>query len=140
VHQMAIFGICGLMVDVFYKLQGRMFGSDHDWGTLLVKIFVDQFLYSLFIPNPLVVVWFLWREKGFDLAATARALRPGLFRERVLPLWTTGLVFWIPLLLALYSLPVGLQFVAFLLANCAWGILLVFIARRQVEIPGSRPS
>lgn len=140
VHQMAIFGICGLMVDGFYKLQGQMFGSGHDWGTLLAKIFVDQFLYSVFIPNPIVVVWFLWREKRFDFMETVRAIRPGLIRERLLPLYATGWVFWIPILLALYSLPVGLQFVAFLLANCAWGILMVFIARRQVEAAAPNPS
>jgi len=139
-HQMAIFGICGLMVNEFYKLQGLWFGPAHGWGILLLKIFIDQFIYSLFLPNPLVIVWFLWREKGFDLAATMRAVRPGLIRERLMPLWVTGLVFWVPLLLVLYSLPVGLQFVAFLLANCAWGILMVFIARRQVDAPGVRDS
>lgn len=136
-HQAGIFAILGAMVDQFYQLQTVWFGPAAGLGILLLKIFVDQFLYSLFLTNPLTVLWFLWREQGYDGVGTLRAIRPGLFQERVLPMWATGLVFWTPLLLGLYALPVGLQFVAFLFANCAWGILMVFIARRQIESRGT---
>jgi hypothetical protein len=133
VHQMGLFAILGAMVDQFYQWQTVWFGPAEGLGILLLKIFVDQFLYSLFITNPIAVGWFFWREHGYRMGSTLRALRPGLFRERVLPMWATGLVFWSPLLLVIYALPAALQFVAFLFANCAWGILMVFIARRQIE-------
>jgi hypothetical protein len=132
IHQMVLFAILGAMVDQFYQWQTVWFGPAKGLGIVLVKIFVDQFLYSLFLANPFAVAWFLWREQGYRFGATLRAFRPGLFRERVLQIWATGLFFWPPLLLGLYALPVGLQFVAFLFANCAWGILMVFIARRQI--------
>lgn len=132
-HQFTLFAILGAMVDQFYQLQMAWFGATRGLGVLLLKIFIDQFIYSLLLTAPLSVVWFLWREQGYRPLATWAALRLSLFRERVLPMWATGLVFWIPLLLGLYLLPVGLQFVAFLFANCAWGILLVFIARRQID-------
>jgi hypothetical protein len=129
---MGLFAIHGAMVDQFYQWQTVWFGPAEGVGILLVKIFVDQCLYSLFLANPFTVVWFLWREQGYCVGATLRSLRLGLLKERVLQIWATGLFFWSPLLLGLYALPVGLQFVAFLFANCAWGILMVFIARRQI--------
>lgn len=132
VHQFGIFAIGGMMVDGFYRLQAVWFGDSAAWPVLLVKIGVDQFIYSPFLANPLVVVWFLWRECGYNPVATVRACSWALLRDRTLQIWSTGVVFWPPLLIALYSLPASLQFIAFLFANCAWGIVLVFIARRQV--------
>ncbi|MDX6767173.1 MAG: hypothetical protein SFU85_10325 [Candidatus Methylacidiphilales bacterium] len=132
-HQMTLFAILGMMVDVFYDLQGRWFGPTTGLGVLLLKWFVDQFVYSLFLTGPLSILWFMWREHRFDPLATMRAAWSRQFIGRVLPMWATGLVFWTPLLFGLYVLPVGLQFLAFLVANCAWGILMVFIARRQID-------
>jgi hypothetical protein len=133
VHQVSIFGIGGVMVDGFYALQARWFGDAAGWDVVLLKILVDQGLYSLFVANPIAVVWFLWREQGYSLSATWRACCWPLLKARTLQIWTTGILFWSPLLLGLYALPAALQFIAFLFALCAWGIILVFIARRQVS-------
>jgi len=132
VHQIGIFGIGGVMVDVFYRQQAAWFGDSAGWGVVVLKIVVDQGLYSLFVANPIAVLWFLWREQGFDPVKTVKACRWAVLKARTLQIWTTGLVFWTPLLGVLYALPAALQFVAFLFALTAWGIVLVFIARRQV--------
>jgi hypothetical protein len=133
VHQISIFGIGGVMADGFYRLQARWFGDSADWNVVLLKILVDQLLYSPFVAVPIAVLWFLWREQGYDLVATWRACRWPLLKARTLQIWTTGALFWSPLLLGLYALPAALQFIAFLFALCAWGIIFVFIARRQVS-------
>lgn len=133
VHQVSLFGIGGVMVDVFYGLQARWFGEAAGWEVVVLKVVVDQGVYSLFIANPIAVLWFLWREQGYSLVATWRACRWPLLKARTLQIWTTGVMFWTPLLLGLYALPAALQFIAFLFALCAWGIIVIFIARRQVS-------
>lgn len=131
-HQVALFGIAGMMVDIFYNAQARWFGDSGGWEVVLLKVAVDQGLYSLFVANPIAVVWFLWREQGYSLTATWRACRWPLLKQRTLQIWVMGVMFWSPLLPGLYALPSGLQFIAFLFALCAWGIVFVFIARRQI--------
>lgn len=131
-HQFALFALSGVMVNGFYQLQSDWFGE----GSVLVKVAVDQLVYSPLIAAPVAVLWFLWRERGFSVRATVRAATPGLLVARVVPMWSTGLLFWTPLLFLLYALPGSLQFIAFLFAYCAWGIILVFIGRRQIGTPG----
>lgn len=132
-HQMSFFVLVGLLVDVFYRLQGTWFGQGHDWKVLLPKLFVDQFVFSPFISAPFSVSWFLWREHGYRPHALLLGWTPRYFVERALPIWFAALIYWFPLLIAVYALPSALQFVAFLFISCAWSILFIFMARRFAE-------
>ncbi len=135
IHLIALMAILGVMIDVFYNLQGTWFGAGRGIGTLAVKILVDQFIYTLFFAVPVIVAWFAWKENGYSLTRTARKLRPALFAERIPPLFIPNCIFWIPSLIAVYSLPTQLQFLLFIFLNGAWCLVMVFIARETSAKP-----
>ena len=56
-------GCMGMMVDFFYRCQNDWFGSGNDWRTLVIKVLVDQFLYSPFLANPASTVFFTLRDE-----------------------------------------------------------------------------
>ncbi|HMU68119.1 MAG TPA: hypothetical protein PKE57_13265, partial [Cellvibrionaceae bacterium] len=45
-------GLKGVEVDLFYRLQAVWFGSGNDFSTLVAKVAVDQFIYSAFWAAP----------------------------------------------------------------------------------------
>jgi hypothetical protein len=133
VHQFAYFGLTGILVERFYALQAFWLGSGGEPWRLGAKILVDQFGYALFIAMPLLIAWFAWREHGYRLGETLRALTPRLFAKRLPPLFIPNVIFWAPALIGVYSLPVDLQFILFIFLNAGWCILAIFIARTQIS-------
>ncbi|MCC5835034.1 MAG: hypothetical protein JJU20_09900 [Opitutales bacterium] len=132
-HQLVLWFIVGCNVYFFYKLQAFMFGEGTDCLTVIKKVLVDQLLFTPWYNLPIVAAWYLWREMGYRIGPVMSALGMRFYRERVLPIWATALMFWPVMLLIVYSLPADLQFPLFLCANAAWSILMIFILRRQGE-------
>lgn len=140
-HQFTMLAVLGVMVDLFYRFQSVLWAGREGWSALAGKIVLDQFGYTLFVALPFIVLWFLWREMDYNLAATWRAATFSRVWGRVGEILISNVFFWVPVLLAVYSLPAALQFLLFLVANAAWCILLIFIARQQVteNIPVAAP-
>ena len=132
-HQFTMWGILGIMIDLFYRLQTELFGQTNDAGTLLIKVLFDLFCFTPLLSLPFIASWFLLYEKQGKLLPWLRALTFVNIYKRVLPLWVTALCFWPAMLLVVYSLPSQLQFPLFLFGNSAYSILMIFIARRQKE-------
>lgn len=132
-HQFSMFAVLGILVDRFYMLQTVLFGEEVGPKTLAAKILLDQFGYSLMLVTPFIVVWYFWQENGYSPSVTLRTLNLQLLWGRVLPIFVGNFCFWVPALLALYSLPTELQFLLSLPLGAAWSLLLVFMANRQVE-------
>jgi hypothetical protein len=126
----AFFAVNGVVVDLLYSGEARFFGAGGDPRTVVEKLAFDQFLFT---PTWLVVIvlLFLWRQRGFSWAATRPALRRGFYRERVLPLLLPDWLFWIPMVSVIYALPVALQFLLFIPALAAWSLIMVFIAQKE---------
>lgn len=133
IHQFGMWAGVGILVDRFYWLQGLAFGHGTDLATLLPKILVDQFIFTPLICLPFIVSWFLLYQADYRLIHWARRLSLPLLAQRILPLWLTCLCFWPIMLAIIYSLPADLQFPLFLFGNAAYSILMIFIARRQLE-------
>ncbi len=131
-HQFTMLAVLGVSVDVFYRFQDWLWNGQSGWQVLLAKILIDQFVYTPCLALLFVVLWYLWRETGFDLRATWRAASFSLVTRRIGEILVSNIFFWVPVLLAIYSLPRDLQFILFLFVNAAWCILLIFIARQQV--------
>lgn len=136
-HQIGLWGCLGAMVDVLYRVQDRLFGGSGGWEQVLMKTGVDLLIFTPFIALPFIALWFLWRECGYHPGKALRRLSWNLYLERVLPLLLVNQVYWIPILCCLYSLPLLLQFPFYLLASCAWSLLLIFMARRQIDHAGA---
>lgn len=135
-HQFMMWAVLGIMVDIFYRVQNALFGEGTDALTLLIKIIVDQGIFAPFICLPFITLWFVLREVDYAPKAFLAFIRFKKIRNRVLPLWATGLCFWPIMLCIIFSLPAPLQFPLFLLGNTAYSILMIFIIRRQaVALP-----
>ncbi len=139
-HQFALFGILGVSVDLFYQAQAVMFGSGSEWWRLAVKILVDQFVFTPLFAIPVVIFWFFWREQEFSLRLAMARMRWSVFAERFPAIMVPNVLFWMPCLVGLYTLPTALQLPLFLILNTAWCVILVFIARRQTEKRAAVPS
>lgn len=130
-HQFVMWGILGVLVDRFYKLQSYLFGDANNASTLIPKVLLDQLAFTPLMGLPFIVLWFMLYENRYSLRAWMRALSFHEITRRVLPLWLTCLGFWPVMLLIVYSLPSDLQFPLFLFGNAAYSMLMIFIARRQ---------
>lgn len=133
IHQTIMWAIVGMLVDLFYRLQGVLFGHGYDWWTLLRKILFDQLVFTPLISMAFIVVWFRLYECHYKLGPWLEWLSPGNLANRILPLWFSCLAFWPVMLLIVYSLPRDLQFPLFLFGNSAYSILMIFIARQQCD-------
>ena len=74
---------------------------------------------------------FAWEGERFSFSGTRAALSGGGFARRYFPLLITCWSFWIPVLLAVYALPLNLQYMLFLFTQAAWSLLLVHIAGKR---------
>ena len=123
----AFFAFDGVVIDLLYRGEARLFGSDAHLGTVVEKVAFDQFVFSP-LWSIFIVLLFLWRQRGYSLAATLPVVEKGFYRSRVLPLIVPNWLFWIPMVSIIYALPVALQFLLFVPALGAWSLIMVFIA------------
>src|SRR4051794_30244912 len=92
----AFFAFDGIVIDLLYRGEARLFGSDAQLGTVVEKVAFDQFVFSP-LWSIFIVLLFLWRQRGYSLAATRRALGRGFYQARVVPLIVPNWLFWIPM-------------------------------------------
>jgi hypothetical protein len=123
----AFFAFDGVVIDLLYRGEARLFGSDAQLATVVEKVAFDQFVFSP-LWSIFIVLLFLWRQRGFSLAATLPVVGRGFYQSRVVPLIVPNWLFWIPMVSIIYALPVALQFLLFVPALGAWSLIMVFIA------------
>jgi hypothetical protein len=124
----AFFAVNGVVIDLLYRGEARLFGADARLATVVEKTAFDQLLFTpLWLAIVLVV--FQWRQQGFRLRATLASLQGGQFyRRRLVPLLLPDWCFWIPMVSIIYAFPLPLQFLLFVLALAAWSLIMVVIA------------
>ncbi|MEO6002732.1 MAG: hypothetical protein ABIZ04_06625 [Opitutus sp.] len=121
----------GFEVDLLYRLLARFVGSGHDFSTIAVKTFIDQFVYSPLIAVPLTVVVYEWVEAHFDFDVLKADIRAGgWFYRKVLPLLISSLWVWLPTVCIIYTLPTALQLPLQNLVLCFYTLLLAHLSRR----------
>ncbi len=128
-------GLMGMMVDALYRAQAVAFGTEVDFATVFKKTVFDQFIFTPFVSIPLTVVVLEWRQAGYRLGAVSRALGRGFYRRKVLPVVVSGLGFWLPVVVFIYSLPPLLQFPLFTLALTLWVMIITWISHAHREAP-----
>lgn len=121
------FALNGVVIDLLYRFESSLFGTDGAASTVVAKVAFDQFVFSP-VWLLLIVALFTWRGNGFSLPRTLPALRDRFYRRRVIPLLLPNWCFWIPMVSIIYALPAPLQFLLFVLALAAWSLIMVFIA------------
>ena len=97
-------------IDLWYRLQAHVVGSGHEVSTIVLKVFLDQFVYCPILAVPATAVVYQLVASHFDghgLLADMRA--PGWYRRRVLPVLISNLGVWVPAVAVIYALPTPLQ-------------------------------
>lgn len=127
VYNILFFAFDGLVIDRLYHGEALLFGAGADLRAVIAKTAFDQFVFT---PpwTVLVALIFLWPRRRFEVRATLAALTQAFLRRRVFSILIPNWLFWIPMVLIIYALPVPLQFLLFIPALAAWSLIVVFIA------------
>lgn len=127
------YGVVGVLVDLFFMLQSKMFGNGTDFQTLTLKTSVDMLVFSTVLSIPFATIMMTYAKHGFSAKELAAELKSGFYRRRVIPGLLPCWAFWTPVLICTYSLPLVLQLPFSQLAEAAWSVLFVAIATSPDE-------
>lgn len=122
-----VYGIIGMLVDILYQCQAQWFGHGNDIFTLSRKMAFDMFIFTPFLSFPLATSLIGWWKDGFTTTFWQRALTWKYYRSEVVPTMPLGWVYWIPVVLLTYALPLPVQFPFAILAEAAWCVMFVFM-------------
>ncbi|HSC68451.1 MAG TPA: hypothetical protein VLC79_12215 [Cellvibrio sp.] len=123
-------GLKGMEVDFFYRLQADWFGTGNDVKTIAIKMSVDQFLYSALWAAPGITVVYLWMESHWNIAETKKALTKEFFCVKIPTVILSNWLVWIPAVCVVYAMPSELQIPLFNLVLCFWVLLLAVLNRK----------
>ncbi|MEO7424973.1 MAG: hypothetical protein ABI036_07290 [Fibrobacteria bacterium] len=133
---MAFWAQKGVEVDMFYRLQGWMFGNGNGLATVACKVAVDQLVYSVFCSTPFGLLAFYWKDAGFSLARL-RALRWIPFLKTNLPKGLIGVwSVWVPAVIIIYGLPATLQIPLYNIVLCFYALLFATLHQGNTEASG----
>jgi len=122
---LGFWGLNGLIVDCFYKVQASLFGDHPDMVTVIKKVCFDQFVYNPVWAVPWSVSALYWKQCDFSFrTAKARFSKAMFTRDMPAVLLATWTV-WIPTVAIVYSLPLALQFPLVCIVSCFWSLMLV---------------
>ena len=128
VFYILFWGVKGMEVDFFYRLQADWFGTEGDWQTVLTKMAVDQFLYSALWAAPSITLVYLWMESGWSLTRWRTALNKTFFYVKIPTVILSNWLVWIPAVSVVYAMPSELQIPLFNLVLCFWVLLLAVLS------------
>lgn len=137
---LAFWAYKGFEVDLFYRIQGWLFGSLPTLGTIAKKVVMDQFVYCVFISTPFMIVAFFWKDTGFDGKRLRSLNLPG-FLKATLPAALLGTwIVWIPAVTVIYCLPPALQIPLFNIVLCFYALMIAALnARNAIADPAVAP-
>jgi hypothetical protein len=131
-----VFGLNGVIVDLFYQFQGYLFGYEATLEVVAKKVLLDQIFAAPLLFSPYFVLMYLWKDSNFKLKSAREALRKNSLLQRLLPVVFVNWLFWIPALCGVYAMPQNLQFVLFLFVEAAWSLIVVHVSKsmnREME-------
>jgi hypothetical protein len=130
VFYLAFWGLKGVEVDFFYRLQGEWFGYHNTLTTIACKTAVDQFLYSALWAAPGITIVYLWVSQGYDIKGWWHAMDREFFCVKIPTVIFSNWLVWIPAVSIVYSMPQDLQIPLFNLVLCFWVLLLAILNKK----------
>lgn len=130
VFYLVFWGLKGMEVDLFYRLQADWFGTDNDIKTIVTKMAVDQFLYSSLWAAPGITFVYLWMESNWSIRASMQRIDKDFFCVKIPTVILSNWLVWIPAVCVVYAMPGELQIPLFNLVLCFW-VLLVAVLNRK---------
>ena len=121
-------GLIGMQVDLFYRLQYMLFGPSDSIPVILKKVLVDAFIYCPLLAMPQVVCIFLWRDHAFTFHGFKGHTPINFYALNVFPILVANWMVWIPLICIIYALPAALGIPFFIVAQSFWVMVLTTLS------------
>lgn len=113
-------GLIGMQVDLFYRLQHHLFGPSDHATAIVAKVLVDAFVYCPLLAIPEAVCIFLWRDHNFTHRGFHGWTPLRFYALKIFPVLMANWMVWIPLICIIYSLPPALGIPFFIIAQSFW--------------------
>ena len=123
-------GIKGVEVDLFYRLQGYFFGTDTGLATVAMKTAVDQLFYAPLWAVPSIAIAYLYKNSDFKLNICLQQLDRLFFFQTIPAIVVSNLLVWLPAVTIIYMMPPDLQIPLFNLVQCFFALLLNILGRK----------
>ena len=120
--------------DGFFRLQAALFGEGNSFSTLLCKLSVDQFVWTVFLVAPANAVFFRWEGSDFSPASLRMADLCRDWRKVYLPNLIANWCIWIPVVLVIYAFPTDLQIHVSGLVGSFWILLCLALGNRAADV------
>ena len=126
-------GLMGMQVDLFYRLQYFLFGPSTSATIIAKKVLIDAFLYCPVLAVPQTVCVFLWRDHGFTFKPF-HGLQPlHFYALNIFPVLMANWMVWIPIICIIYALPPALGVPFFIIAQSFWVMVLTTLTARNTN-------
>jgi hypothetical protein len=129
VFKFLLYFVSGGIVYEFYRLQAFMFGDSPAGPVVLKKLLVDQFGYTVIWAVPFQSLALRWHALHYSGRELGRELRGDFILDRMLPVYVTNWIFWIPGMTLIYLMPYPLQMPLAIFATAIWVLLLTALSR-----------
>lgn len=130
IFYLGFWGLKGMEVDLFYRLQADWFGAGNDVKTIATKMAVDQFLYSALWAAPSITIVYLWMESDWSISKSKKAMTREFFCVKIPTVILSNWLVWIPAVSVVYAMPAELQIPLFNLVLCFWVLMLAVLNKK----------
>ncbi len=121
----------GFEIDLLYRGQGVMFGTDPSLTTVAAKVAFDLFVYNVIWAASLQLLTYHWKNSGFRFTAFQGFDWTHYFRRSLPVALLSTWAVWLPVLILVYSLPSDLQIPLFNLAACFWALVMATLTSKK---------
>lgn len=123
-------GFLGVCSNAFFRFLATVWGDEARPATVIVKMLTDQFVWTPAFIAPANAVFFFWLGRDFSFSRTRAEWPRPFFRRLVLPNLLSNWIVWIPVSLAVFSVPQALQIHLNGLVCAFWTMMCLQIGRR----------
>lgn len=120
VFAIPFWGLIGMQVDLFYRLQFQLFGPSDRISIIVAKVIVDAFIYCPLLAMPEAVCVFLWKNHNYTRHGFRGWTPARFYALRIFPVLMANWMVWIPVVSVIYSLPAPLGIPLFIIAQSFW--------------------
>jgi len=131
---LAFWAYRGAEIDGLYRVQTWVWGTEQTLWTLAGQVAIDQGIYVMLWAIPTMVFVFLFKDSGYSLSRTWRAVGAKWYRNRCVPILVVNWVVWIPVVVVIYSLPPGLRIPVMNINVCLFMLLVMFLTHDTKHI------